>query len=251
MDATADDAVVVRDTVNTDLRSHSQRGYDRLASVYHRIEWLAYGRQLQTARTALIDQLAPWNRLLIFGDGDGRLLQQLILARFPVADRSVVGSDDSQRQESGEITSVEQSRNMIARQRGRVEASKSSVRVEFVQADALAYEPDRAAYDVIVTPFFLDCFSVEQLEYCLPQWLRGLRPGGVLYQVDFMIPERGWQRRRARLMLWAMHLFFRWQTRLENRQLVDIEPIIERHGLRKEAERIGGRGMIATQIWRA
>lgn len=234
--------------------SRSQHGYDRLAAAYPAIEWLAFGRQLQSARVALIDELPPWRRLLILGDGDGRLLERLVQKQFH--DRSQTHQDHV----LGGITSVDQSAAMLRRQRERIAASGVQADVEFIQADACHYEPAAGAYDVIVTPFFLDCFPAETLNVCLPQWLRGLRCGGSFYHVDFTRgdfnqPDRNvvaavWRRLRARTLLCAMHVFFRWQTGLENRQLVDTEAALMRCGLQNETQQIGCGGMTTTQIWR-
>src|SRR5690606_1656079 len=104
------------------------------------------------------------------------------------------------------------SMEMLRQQRARVGALGLCEHVEFIQAQACGYEPAAGAYDVMITPFFLDCFTSAELDGYLPRWLSGLRPGGILYHVDFILPEPVWQRRRARILLWAMHVFFRWQT---------------------------------------
>lgn len=234
--------------------SVSSRGYDRLARVYHRIEWLAFGGQLQRGRTALIDDLPRWNRLLILGEGDGRLLECLVARRWPDERHSDERHSDDRhtapRRGAGTITSVDQSMSMLRQQRARVASLGMCEHVEFIRAQACGYEPPAGVYDVMITPFFLDCFTGEELDGCLARWLSGLRPGGILYHVDFIVPEPVWQRRRARSLLWAMHVFFRWQTGLENRKLVDTETAIARCGLHKQAERRSGGGMITTQIWR-
>lgn len=240
--------------MNSHASSRSQRGYDRLAGVYHLIEWLAFGHQLQRARVALIDKLPPWRRLLVLGDGDGRLLEQLVQKQF------VDCSQTSQHRVVSEITSVDQSAAMLRRQRERIATSGIQANIEFIHADACQYEPAMGVYDVIVTPFFLDCFRAETLYVCLPQWLRGLRSGGTLYHVDFTHLESSqsdrsvavgvFQRLRARTLMRAMHVFFHWQTGLENRQLVDIEAALKRCGLQKETQQIGCGGMTTTQIWR-
>ena len=174
--------------------------------------------------------------MLILGDGNGRLLEQLCVKQlgFPTS----------------RITSVDHSQRMLQRQRARAKSIHAAEYVDFVQADACGYKPEEGAYDVVVSPFFLDCFSLAELKLYLPHWLAALRVGGVLLHVDFIVPQSRWQRPRAKLLLWAMHLFFRWQTGLVNRQLVDTWPLIAQCGLRMEHEQISGGGMITAQLWR-
>lgn len=71
----------------------------------------------------------------------------------------------------------------------------------------------------------------------------------MLYYVDFIYPQSQWQRPRAQFLLSAMHAFFRWQTGLTQRVLVDAQPLFEWQGMRQVSEQIGGMGMITTQLW--
>lgn len=229
--------------LNPNLRSRSQRGYDRLARVYSATEWLVFGNQLQTARVALVDELPPWNHLLVFGDGNGRLIERLCVRR-----RSFV--QQASGHWLGKIVSLDHSPAMLRRQQSRVARIGAGEHIEFMHADAFRFPLQAGLYDVVVTPFFLDCFSASELELHLPRWLSALHTGGVLYHVDFTIPQRHWQRARAKLLLKAMHLFFGWTTGLRNRQLVDTQHMIQRSGFEKQAERIGAGGMIVTQVWR-
>lgn len=234
-------------------------GYDRLAASYQGIERLVFGSQLQRARVALLDELPVWHRLLILGDGDGRLLERLYVHRHACEQQGghfqqTAGAQDG----PWSITSVDHSAAMLRRQESRLAAttdsgngiSASEGTVYFEHVDALSYTPEANAYDVIITPFFLDCFSQAELADRLPIWLSALCGEGAYLHVDFISPESRWQRPRAHLLLWAMHTFFRWQTGLANRRLVDSQAIIKQCGLSKASERISGRGMIAAQIWR-
>ncbi len=230
--------------MNATALSNSQRGYDRMARPYQATEWLVFGNQLQQARVALLDDLPPWNRLLIFGDGNGRLLEQLCPKQTGLSKEGVAGNA------CGRITSLDHSLRMLHRQQSRIDSVHATQYVDLVHADARGYKPAVGAYDVVVTPFFLDCFSLAELKQHLPHWLAALRVGGTLLYVDFIVPQSPWQRPRAKVLLSAMHLFFRWQTGLVNRQLVNIQPLIEQCGLRMESERISGRGMITAQLWR-
>ncbi|MCM2371739.1 class I SAM-dependent methyltransferase [Aporhodopirellula aestuarii] len=245
--------------LNADTRSRSQRGYDRLAPAYRMIERAAFGNQLQQARVALLDALPDWDRLLLFGDGDGRLLEQLCRLNPSTSDHEL------NTKPRGRITSVDHSRAMLDRQRRLVAAAGASDRVEFVHGNALGFIPEASAYDIVVMPFFVDCFSRGELIENLPCWLSALRVGGTLYHVDFVSPESDptsetrrlepnraqsrWQRQRANVLLWAMHTFFRWQTGLLNRHLVEVEDLYRRCGLQRKMTRVSGGGMITSEIW--
>lgn len=234
---------VVKFVLNTIAVLTSQRGYDRLAPFYQAIEWLVFGNRLQQARTALLEDLPPWRRLLLLGDGDGRLLQCLC-ASAAAADQA-----PSSRPADRKILSVDLSRAMLERQQAGVETTVTHICVEYLQRDACHYIPEPGIYDVLLTPFFLDCFSRLELETHLPNWLTALRPGGVLYHIDFVLPAGGWQRPAGWLLITLMHLFFRWQTGLQNRRLVDPQPLFEQHGFRKVAERFGVHGLVVSQLW--
>ncbi len=233
------------------------QGYDRLAASYHALEWLVFGGQLQRARTALVDQLPAWQQLLILGDGDGRLLEQLYIYRCNLARRGAARTSGPT-VAPWSITSVDFSSAMLQRQRSRLAtvARKQPCSdayagvVRFEQRDALSYAPQRQTFDIVVTPFFLDCFSPAELSEHLPLWLAALRDDGVYLYVDFTYPRRPWQRPRARLLLWAMHLFFARQTGLANSQLVDCQSFIKQNAMRLATERIGGHGMLVAQTWR-
>jgi hypothetical protein len=49
---------------------------------------------------------------------------------------------------------------------------------------------------------------------------------------DFAVPARGWRRLRARLIVQALYLFFRWQTGISARQVPPSERLITETGLR-------------------
>lgn len=215
--------------------TRSERGYDRLAFAYQAIERIVFGDQLQSARVALLDELPPWQRTLILGDGDGRLLEAIV-------QRMSEGSEQM-------ISSVDHSDAMLSQQKQRVANQSASKQIEWIKADALSFIPDSHSFDVIVTPFFLDCFSEEQLQDALPRWLRGLRQEGRWYYVDFVLPETGWRRIRAACLSRIMHCFFWLTTGLPNTKLLNVPVMLRRLGLEPEFQTNRFGGMIVTEIY--
>ena len=192
----------------------SVRGYDRLAKIYRGLEICLFGNALLRARLALLEQLPRVGRALVLGDGTGRLLEELCIT-----------------QPDCRITSVDQSRQMLNQQRRRVERIGAIDRVDLIQADVRSYDVPENHFDLVVAAFFLDCFSDDELAENVPRFVAGLRDDGTFYFVDFVWPSSTWRRRQATAYQWLMHRFFRWQTGLPNRRLVDLETVLATQNL--------------------
>ena len=211
--------------------TRSAKGYDRLAPYYASLEHFVFGSALMRARTALLDDLPKLEHVLILGEGDGRFLQIFL-----------------QKQPACRVTCVEQSSQMVERARARLEPTQAE-RVTFLVQDALTFTPELHAYDAVITLFFLDCFTAEKLKTLIPNLLDALGPGGVWYYVDFQTPGRGWRRARGRMLLEAMHLFFRPTTGLEPSQLVNPKPLFRESGLVLKQQQTLNFGLLTAQLY--
>jgi len=217
------------------MSSKAERGYDALAPHYQAIEYLRFGRRLQRARVGLLDALPRPRTALLLGDGDGRLLQAFV-SRFPEA----------------KVVSVDLSRKMLGLQRRRL-GVVPGVRREFVHwvhGDArqlLFWESD---FDVVVAPFFLDVFLPKDIRQLLQRFSTWLAPDGHLYVVDFRQPQTGARYYWAKFWLGMMHLFFRWRTGLEPKQLADLQEMIQQSDFQLVAKKTAGHELIFTAIYR-
>ena len=94
---------------------------------------------------------------------------------------------------------------MLEVTRRRVDAhGLDSGRVEFVHADILEWPAPRAAYDLVVTHFVLDCFRPEQLARVLPSLARAAAP------LCVVLLNAGAIRRIARRMRASSPRFVSW-----------------------------------------
>lgn len=217
----------------TEYSQPSVRGYDLLAPYYRLLEHFLFGRTLQAARVAMLRHIPEVDRALFLGDGDGRLLRQFVLS-----------------QRACRITSVDQSKRMLQRQSNRLDQVNSQSVTRFVPCNALSFRPDPESYDLLVAVFFLDCFRESQVIEMLPRWLRGVRPGGLFYFVDFSRPPKGWRRFRADCYLASMHWFFRLFTELENRSLLDFDAILGRQPISLISAESRSHGLISARLYR-
>jgi len=207
------------------------RGYDQLARFYRLVEILAYGRALERARYHHLDRLRDCRRILLLGDGDGRVLVRLCR----IAPHA-------------HIDSLDFSAGMIARASRRL-APAERARVTFREADALTAEYPANTYDAVTTLFFLDGISDEQVSTLIARLCPALTPEAVWLFADFVLPPHGWARLRARVLLTLMFTFFRWQTGLTVRELPPSEALLESAGFARVADARWQGGFIRSSVF--
>jgi len=202
---------------------------DPIARWYRWIEYAAFGRALERRRFAYLDRLSDARRVLILGEGDGRVLERL-LAVAPAAEFDV----------------IEMSAEMIALARARI---GNSARVRFLQQDALTHQLPATNYDGVVTLFFLDCFNEGDLRRVINKIKNAIEDDGIWLVTDFAIPEAGWLRWHARLWIRTMYLFFGATTGLHVRSLPPIAKILQEAGLRRSEYSTERGGLIRSEVW--
>ena len=190
------------------------KSFDRVADVYQLLEYVAFGRALQTARLCYVERLSNCRDILVVGEGDGRFLERLLKAA-PHA----------------HVRCVDLSAALLARAERRLDAA-ARARVSFECADARTAAVPSQSYDALATMFVLDCFEPDDVVRLVGRLLGGLRPSGLWLFSDFSLPARGWRRLRAELWVGFLYAFFRWQTGLAVRELPPSEDILRGAGLR-------------------
>ncbi len=206
--------------------------FDGLARIYRALEWMAFGRDLERARFCLLERLAGCRAILLLGEGDGRCVARL-----------------AQAAPQARLHCVEASGRMIARASRRLDPTVRA-RVTFAHADAFAAELVPGSHDAVVTLFFLDCFRPDQVERLVAQVHPALTADAPWLWADFSVPPRSWRRWRARLSLWVMYRFFRWQTGLPATSLPPAEAILRRAGFVTAEEQSFQGGFIRSVLFR-
>lgn len=207
--------------------------FDLLAPHYRWMEWLTAGEKLQHCRIAFLDAIPTPANVLIYGEGNGRFLVELC-RRFPAAS----------------VTVVDESAGMIVQARRRLQRTGlSEESVQFIHADALAWIPPSASFDLIVTCFFLDCFREEQLQRLIPTIARAAQPKARWLVADFQIAKSGLWRMRSRMIVALLYAFFRLVTRLPGRELIDPSPHLCASGFSLVRREEHDHGMLHTDWW--
>lgn len=207
--------------------------FDRLSHVYRWMEYFSFGPYLQQCRRLRIAEMTACRRALVYGDGDGRFLAELV-RRLPEI----------------RATTVDASSKMLLRLARRL---PSGAQVRLLHADALECEPTglpNAPFDLVVSHFFLDCFNETEIASLLAR-VNGAVDEGALWVVsDFAIPRRKPARLLGMSIVRGLYLAFGLLTGLRTRHLPDHARVMREAGWMLEDRRELLWGLLVSERWR-
>jgi SAM-dependent methyltransferase len=214
----------------TAIRPHTTPDFDRLALVYRWMEWLTFGPFLSRCRCAFLHRLSQHQRALILGDGDGRFTASLLTYNPAVL-----------------VDAVDASHVMLSELLRRARPHRSRVQIQ--AADIRAWEPPRAAYDLVVTHFFLDCFTTDEVASLAAQIRSRMRPDAAWIVSEFAFPANRFGRFIARPLIWFLYRAFGVLTGLRIRALPDHRKALSQSGfiLKHRQKRLGG--LLVSEWW--
>jgi hypothetical protein len=121
--------------------------------------------------------------------------------------------------------------------------------VRFVHTDARALALRTGAHDAVVTQFFLDCFTAEEVTSLVKRLSPATSTDCLWVYADFALPERGIGRVVARAVIAARDGFFRWRTGLSARGLPPSEQAIRDAGFRPVEEATFAGGLLRSVVF--
>ena len=206
--------------------------FDAVAPFYRPLETLVFARSLQRARSAFLDEVAGCERALIAGQGDGRFVHALLLRNPQIC-----------------VTCIDTSRAMIARARQRLDAEQLA-RAEFLRADLLETEATPPCHDLVVTNFFLDCFTADELAQVIDKLARSACARAAWLVAEFHVPHAGLPHVAAQALVALMYLFFRLTTGSSASELPQHDRLLESCGFRRVRTAEFYFGMVRAELWR-
>lgn len=219
----------------TTERPGPQPNFDPIARVYRAMEYLTFGSMLERCRFYFLPECGHARRALVLGDGDGRFT-----ARLMQANRDV------------HVGAVDASAAMLRLLRRRVARTSSDAeeRLRTIHADLRAFAATDCEYDLVVSHFFLDCLSQEELDAMVARLEPQMMPEADWLISEFAVPERGWRRAGARGLIRLLYFAFGRLTGLEVKRLPDYARALTAHGFqrRQKARFLGG--LLVTEFWR-
>lgn len=190
--------------------------FDFIAPIYDRLGKVVFKDQLFQSQIHFLNQITQEDKVLILGGGSGKLLELFS-----------VGCHVDFLEKSLKMMHIAQSRSYHAH-------------VNFINADFLQARLTMK-YDVIVAPFFLDCFGEESLKQVVIKLKEHLENSGILIVTDFQKPTS--------LLVRLMHVFFRLVSRLESKKLKNLDQCIRNGGFTMREEKFFYRNMIFSRVY--
>jgi ubiquinone/menaquinone biosynthesis C-methylase UbiE len=215
----------------TEPKDTGMPDFDRLAGVYRWMEFVTFGPFLSRCRTAFLPELGLAHRALVIGDGDGRFTERLLGANPRV-----------------QVDAVDLSPAMLRALVGR--AGLDADRVRAVCGDAREWQPAAKKYDLVVTHFFLDCLTSEEVRTLAKQLRSAALPGAMWVVSEFAIPAGWFGSVVARPVIWLLYRAFGMLTGLAVRELHDYRPALRSAGFELSKRRAGLGGLLVAEMWR-
>ena len=208
-------------------------GFDLVAPVYDFFTSLFFAGRLHRAQTALLPHLISPKSILIFGGGSGKILIDLL--KHTAAEK---------------IFYVDISRQMILHAKRRLAAlaadKKTMPSVTFI-CGSLPEVP-QMQFDLIVTPFVLDCFPPVVLREVMQVLSAKLAARGQWLFTDFHVPA-GTMRAPAATLTRVLYFVFNLLCGLGVNSLPDFAAEFSALGLQVRAEKYSLKGMLVSRIY--
>lgn len=209
-------------------RAHN---FDCVARPYRLLEYLTMGKALEQTRFHFVNQLRDARHVLVFGDGDGRFLEQL----FRVNGEARVTAIDS----SGEMLRLLRERCLPYEDR-----------LTTIQCDASAFVANNVEqYDLVATHFFLDCLQQDELNSLVEGLRPHLQPGALWVLSEFRIPF-GVMRLPSWALVRGLYLAFRILTGLKASHLPDYASPLSQAGFMRTEQKLFLGGALTAELWR-
>lgn len=210
----------------------SPPNFDRLAPLYRWMEFATFGPYLWRCRTAFLPSLADCRNALVMGDGDGRFTALLLSTNRRIR-----------------VDAVDASPAML-KALARC-AGPNASRVQTWCADARAFDPPNADYDLIVTHFFLDCLTTEQIRALAEKIRKEAAPQALWLISEFAIPSGWFGAMIAKPVVWFLYSAFGLLTGLALRTLPDHHDALRKAGFVLAKRRLWLGGLLASELWSA
>jgi len=207
---------------------------DWIAPIYAFGERVCFLGALEKRREEYLLRLRYARRAIVFGDGDGRFTAALLRSNKAV-----------------KVAYVDKSKGMMEQAWKRISrlGREALQRVEFCCSDALDCFPGEPCFDLVVTHFFLDCLSDQEVMDFTRNISQGAAPGALWIVSEFRRAEDGWARIWTGVIIRGLYGLFRLTTGLRITEVPDYSRIFRLNGFARTARRTALQGLLVSELW--
>ena len=207
---------------------------DALAPYYNVLEHLAFGNLLERTRCAFLKEAARSRRAILCGEGDGRFLAALLEINSSV-----------------DVDVVDLSPRMVQLAERRVAGKGQHFRdrVRFHVCDVRNFVPQLGDYDLIVTHFFMDCFSNTDLAGIVATLANWADSDARWIVSEFRVADGPIGRVWTQAVISCLYAAFRFTTGLRVTRLPNYVEALEQEGFSVSCEKKSLGGLLHSSLW--
>jgi tRNA (cmo5U34)-methyltransferase len=200
-------------------------GFDRIAFVYDFLAKLIFGKSIKESQKHFLNKIEDVSKVLILGGGTGWLLTELLKAK-----------------PNCKVCYIDASEKMISLSKNKIKPKQLVHFIHGTEQDI----PLSTKYDVVLTNFYLDLFTDQQLEGIMVKIRSSLETGANWIVTDFVNNGKWWQKTMLKIMYW----FFRITCNIEPKKLPEWNRPIEKSGMKEIESKTFYHGFIETALYR-
>lgn len=195
--------------------------FNWIARSYDSLVRFAFGDQLYRAQLYFVNEINNNDRVLIIGGGSGKFLRDLLKMKPGI-----------------DVVYVEASSKMIG-----LAQKVTQSKVTFIHGT----EDDIPAqlFDVVITNFFLDLFTEDEISPVVKKISSNLRVSGKWLITDFEKTEKF----SHQLVLWLMYRFFRVTGSIDAKGLAQWRPVLAAANLTLQNAKSFSDGFVSTSVF--
>jgi ubiquinone/menaquinone biosynthesis C-methylase UbiE len=208
--------------------------FDSVAHAYRWMEYFSFGPMLERCRFHFLPRCAHASHALVLGDGDGRFTVRLLVENPNL-----------------KVDAVDASPAMLAVLRERAERGGhgADARLHRTEADIRQFTPTGKTYDLVVSHFFLDCLTDDEVSALVERVLPHLTDDAIWLVSEFSIPKKGWRRFGARAVVRSLYFAFSVLTGLRVRRIPNYAKIFLDNQVRSGEHAAYLGGMLVSEVW--
>jgi SAM-dependent methyltransferase len=208
--------------------------FDSVARAYRWMEYFSFGPLLERCRFHFLTRCSRARHALVLGDGDGRFTARLLSSNPAV-----------------QVDAIDASPAMLAilRERGRNCCDNAASRIRTIQADIRNFTPPGTDYDLVVSHFFLDCLTEDEIKALIPRLFPHMTQNTTWLVSEFAVPKAGWRRLPARIVIRGLYYAFSILTGLRVRKIPNYANAFKDNGFYLADNAVYLGGLLVTEAW--